>query len=61
MLVLSRKPGDQIRIGDKIMLKILGVSGDKVRVGIVAPQEVHVVRGELEADQHRAARERDAA
>jgi carbon storage regulator CsrA len=47
MLVLTRKQQQQIRIGDQITITILRVSGNTVRVGIEAPQDVRVVRGEL--------------
>lgn len=47
MLVLSRKIGQRIRIGDQIEIVIADVRGDRVRVGIVAPPEVPVHREEL--------------
>ena len=47
MLVLSRKIGQQIRIGDQITLTIVKTQGQTVRVGIEAPREVRVVRAEL--------------
>lgn len=47
MLVLTRKRQEQIRIGDNITLTILRVKGNTVRVGIDAPRDVRVVRGEL--------------
>jgi carbon storage regulator CsrA len=47
MLVLSRKTREQIRIGDSITISILRVKGRVVRVGIEAPREMRVVRGEL--------------
>lgn len=47
MLVLTRKQDQQIQIGDNITLTILRVKGNTVRVGIDAPREVRVVRGEL--------------
>ena len=48
MLVLSRKEGERIVIGDNITLVISKVSGNRVTIGIEAPREVKVVRGELE-------------
>lgn len=51
MLVLSRKEGEQIVIGDKIVVTITQIRGDKVRVGIEAPSEVTVLRKELEGRQ----------
>ncbi len=47
MLVLTRKTQQQIQIGDKITITIVRVTGQSVRVGIQAPEEVRVVRGEL--------------
>jgi len=48
MLVLSRRPGETIRVGSDITLTIVEVNGNRVRVGIDAPIEIPVVRGELE-------------
>lgn len=48
MLVLSRKESQRIRLGDSIVLTIVKVSGDKVRLGIQAPQDVVVLRDELD-------------
>ena len=48
MLVLTRKAGEQILIGDNIRLTLVRVQGNRVRVGIDAPDSVRVVRGELE-------------
>ncbi|MBM3967658.1 MAG: hypothetical protein FJ308_21775 [Planctomycetes bacterium] len=48
MLVLSRKEGERIVIGDNITLVVSKVSGNRVTIGIEAPREVKVVRGELE-------------
>ncbi len=47
MLVLSRKLQQQIRIDDRITVTILKTRGQTVRVGIEAPRDVRVVRGEL--------------
>ena len=47
MLVLSRKQSEQIVIGDNVKITILKVKGNTVRIGIDAPREVRVVRGEL--------------
>ncbi len=48
MLVLSRKESQRIQLGDSIVLTIVRVNGDRVRVGIEAPAEVPVRRGELQ-------------
>lgn len=47
MLVLSRKLGQSIEIGEGIVVKIVDVQRGKVRVGIEAPREVPVRRSEL--------------
>ena len=47
MLVLSRKPTERIEIGDKVVVTVLEIRGSKVRIGIDAPKEVHVLRSEL--------------
>ncbi len=49
MLVLTRKTDEQILIGDDIKITLIRVRGNSVRIGIDAPREVRVVRGELEA------------
>lgn len=48
MLVLSRKEGEQLLIGDNIVLTVNRVSGNRVAIGIEAPREVPIVRGELD-------------
>jgi len=48
MLVLSRKPNETIHIGDEITLVVLDVRGSRVCLGIEAPHEVAIRRGELE-------------
>lgn len=47
MLVLSRKAGEALVIGDNIEIVITEVSGDKVRVGITAPGDTVILRKEL--------------
>ena len=47
MLVLSRKPGERLHVGDGIIVTIVRISGSSVRIGIEAPQEVRVMREEL--------------
>lgn len=47
MLVLSRKRDEQIIVGDNIKIKVLQIRGNTVRIGIEAPGEVSVMRGEL--------------
>ncbi|WP_169975684.1 carbon storage regulator CsrA [Tautonia rosea] len=47
MLVLSRKIGERIRIGDTVTLTVVRVHGDKVRLGIEAPESVTIHREEV--------------
>lgn len=47
MLVLSRKQGERIVVGGNIEIIINEVSGNRVRIGISAPSEVSIRRGEL--------------
>ena len=50
MLVLSRKATERILIGDDIAITIVRIGPNSVRIGIDAPKEVNVVRGELVPD-----------
>jgi carbon storage regulator len=47
MLVLSRKRGEEILIGDHVRLVVDRIAGNRVTLGIVAPRDVLVLRGEL--------------
>jgi carbon storage regulator len=49
MLVLTRRTKQSIMIGDDIELSVLSVSGEKVRIGIEAPDEVPIFRKEVYA------------
>ena len=49
MLVLTRKPKEVIQIGENITVTIVRIKGQTVRVGINAPRDVRVIRGELTA------------
>jgi carbon storage regulator len=53
MLVLSRKSGQKLHIGDNITITVLEVHGRVMRLGIEAPQSVRILRAELE-DWHEA-------
>jgi carbon storage regulator len=50
MLVLSRKEGERLVIGDNITLVISKISGNRVTIGIEAPKEVKIVRSELQSE-----------
>jgi carbon storage regulator len=55
MLVLARKSKETIQIGDQITISILRIKGNSVRIGIEAPGDVRVIRGEIASkhqDQH---------
>ncbi len=47
MLVLSRKLGEKIYIGDNIAVTVVEIRGGKIRLGIEAPRSVQVVREEI--------------
>ncbi|GKV56695.1 carbon storage regulator [Sporosarcina sp. NCCP-2222] len=47
MLVLSRKANETIKIGDEIEIRIIEVKGDTIRIGIEAPKNIDILRGEL--------------
>ena len=57
MLVLSRKPGERIRIGDDVVLTIVRIGPNTVRVGIDAPRDTDIVREELLGDTQEAVTE----
>jgi carbon storage regulator len=52
LLVLTRKSNQSIMIGDDIEISVLSVVGEKVRIGIQAPQEVPVFRKEIYLEIH---------
>lgn len=47
MLVLSRKPGERILIGDDVTVTIVRIGPNNVRIGIDAPRDMNIVREEL--------------
>ena len=48
MLVLSRKVGERIHVGDNIVLEIRRIAGNRVTLALDAPRNVRILRGELE-------------
>lgn len=47
MLILTRRVGETVMIGDHITVTVLRVKGNQVRVGVVAPKEIAIHRGEI--------------
>ena len=55
MLILTRRVGEKLIIGDNVKITVLGVKGKQIRVGIDAPPEIEVHREEI---HHRILKER---
>ena len=47
MLILQRRPGEKVVIGDDISISLVSIDGNRVRLAISAPREVPIFRGEL--------------
>ncbi len=60
MLVLSRKVGERIRIGDEVTVTVVRISGGGVRLGIEAPAELSIIREELHKELQRQEQEEKA-
>lgn len=61
MLVLTRRRGETIVIGDNIRITVADIRGDRVRLGITAPEQVPVDRGEVHERRMAAASRPPAA
>jgi len=57
MLVLSRRKGEKIVIGNEVIIEILSVSGEGVRIGVTAPDETSVHRHEVFVEIQKANRD----
>jgi carbon storage regulator len=54
LLVVSRKLGERILIGDKIAITVVKINGSGVRIGVEAPPELAIMREELAEELNRA-------
>jgi carbon storage regulator len=61
MLILTRKFGETLMIGDDVAVTVLGAAGTQVRIGIKAPQAIAVHREEVYERLKRKAKEQEAA
>lgn len=61
MLILSRRPGEAIRIGTDVTVRVVRVGPGRVRIGIDAPRETRVIRAELVESTVMESREQSAA
>jgi carbon storage regulator len=50
MLVLTRREGERIALGDDIVVTVVSIQGNKVRLGVAAPDDIVIRRGELLLD-----------
>lgn len=57
MLILTRKIGETLMVGDEVQVTVLGVKGNQVRIGVNAPKEIAVHREEI---HQRIQREKEA-
>ncbi len=55
MLILSRRRGEQILIGDNILITVAAIRGERVQLGFTAPAEVSIIREELRSAAGRTA------
>ncbi|WP_440468076.1 carbon storage regulator CsrA [Pseudomonas sp. YH-1] len=58
MLILNRRPGETIRIGDDIEVTVLSITGNQIRIGVTAPRDIEVHRQEVYERIHGADEDR---
>jgi carbon storage regulator len=58
-LVVERKTGESVVIGDDVEIKLLGVKGDQAQIGVLVPEGVTVVRSEARRATSRDSEDRD--
>jgi carbon storage regulator len=61
MLVVSRKPGEKVVIGEKITLTVVEMKGNQVRLAFDAPAQVRILRGELKSGKNQSETEEELA
>lgn len=47
MLIITRRPGEKVMVGDDVVVEVIEISGSNVRIGISAPRSVPVYREEI--------------
>ena len=47
MLIITRKPGERIMLGDDVVIEVMAVNGSSVRIGIAAPRSLPIFREEI--------------
>jgi carbon storage regulator len=57
MLIITRRPGEKLMIGDDVVVEVIEISGSSVRIGIAAPKSIPVYREEI----YTAVKEENAA
>jgi carbon storage regulator len=63
MLIITRRPGEKVMLGDDVVIEVIEVSGSSVRIGIDAPRSIPVYREEIWTavrDENAAAAKSDA-
>lgn len=58
MLVVSRKLGERLRIGDGVDITVVDIKGSKIRLGVTAGKETTILRGEIVDESRQSEKER---